>query len=780
MKIVIFSFGFLSILCLTGPAFPLDIPLTVAEPTGVSRSGEPVTSGVPLPSGMQTTTWALFDGAAQIPVQITNLPGRTPWILLDFQTDVASSAQKTLTLRDVPSTASPANPVTVVEDTAQITVTTGPLKVLIRKNPFNMFDAVWLDRNSDGTYAGGEQVVSASGDNLQVLDNTTGNTYIGTMVPDSMTWDYQGPMRATLKITGKYKNGSTELMAYTTRITFYAGKASIKIDHLLRNSFQANKRHLKIRSATIKIGSGTTSVRATYPGSTSWVNVGSGGATFELVPANLWGIDTTANSGMVVPDLSYHGASLVADFSESLSSVEKTNRTSAAKVPLFARAAATWYSEYGELSTTKFSTLDDERKSYQLWGWAWTTNKEPQDPLATGPNKSIPDYTISWRNVIVHGDTESDDLWQHSLMYFRTGQQSYWDRSLAWARFMKWEYTFRTDGFSYAGDSGYEQSGARVTRANITIPLTSADNTYLSETEDGRVDVQEWGGCHFWGWGLIDYYYLTGDRDALEAAQDLGEISERILGWRTPGSYSVGNLGGPRQEARQFLFATRLYEATQLTRWQNLMNHIAQLFIQSPDWDTARGSYLWDTAGHPKAVSTVHFGFTDHAFDRYYKITGNTTVRDRLVAMAYFVKNFGLPLAPLGSEARTYTGNIIFDSPNPGDWFHSSRNDPAYTITLIDTLVRGYRLTGDLTLLSRAKLHWNLGSKQECCDLTVAPVPDNQVGKFMNNWFLYDGIRKYYSVNKGDLSYAHLLFYDYANLNADSVPPAPPTGMRIQ
>ncbi len=63
-------------------ALALDIPLTLEEPAGVARVDEPVTSGVPLPPNTQTTTWALFDGAQQIPVQITRLPGRTPMDLV--------------------------------------------------------------------------------------------------------------------------------------------------------------------------------------------------------------------------------------------------------------------------------------------------------------------------------------------------------------------------------------------------------------------------------------------------------------------------------------------------------------------------------------------------------------------------------------------------------------------------------------------------------------------------------------------------------------------------
>ncbi len=272
-----------------------------------------------------------------------------------------------------------------------------------------------------------------------------------------------------------------------------------------------------------------------------------------------------------------------------------------------------------------------------------------------------------------------------------------------------------------------------------------------------------------WGWGLIDYYYLTGDTDALDAAIDLAEISERILGWRQPGSYRVSTYG-VRLEARHLLITTRLYEATTDARWNNYMNHLGQLFVQSPDWD-ARGSYLWEMRGYPNTVSTLHFGFLNFAFDRYYHISGNSQIRDRLIQMANFVKIYGI------DPGTEYTGDIVFDHPNPGDWFHLFRDDPNPTIALIDSLVRGYRLTGDTSLLERAKYHWHRGSKTTYGHLDERTAGDNEVGRFLNDAFLSGDV---FYVSNGDLSYAHLLFHDYAHpTSPDTTPPAPPTGLVI-
>src|SRR5262245_25067507 len=76
------------------------VSLTVDEPSGIARTDDPVTSGVPItPEDTLATSWALFDGATEIPLQTRVLFGiRTPWLLLDFQASLDPGARKTYTL----------------------------------------------------------------------------------------------------------------------------------------------------------------------------------------------------------------------------------------------------------------------------------------------------------------------------------------------------------------------------------------------------------------------------------------------------------------------------------------------------------------------------------------------------------------------------------------------------------------------------------------------------------------------------------------------------------
>ncbi len=746
-----------------GVAQAMEIPLSLEEPDGVARISEPLSSGVPLPPGTQISTWSLWDGASEIPVQVTQLPGRSRWILVDCQVNLQPSERKTLILRDQTASATPPNPLQYTEDAISSSITTGPLQVVISKTAFNLFDRVAVDRDGNGIFSQDEQIASTSPTNVSIVDASTGSTFAAAGAPDRVTWEYRGPLRASLRIDGHYSKSSTPFISYTTRITFYAGQTYLKVEQLLRNSYQTNERPVKISSATLEVGSGATAVRATRPGSITYANVGMAGAKFELVPATLWYIDTASNGGMVIPDLSYHGATIVLDFAANLSSSDQTRMQTVVRSPLFARAPARWFSDYGELSTTHFSTLQDEEQANTLWGWSWTASQEPHDP-------HNPDQVVNWHQYSVHDDLEADDVWQDLMMFIRTGERGYWDRTMAWSRYYKWEYAYRTDGFEYAWNTTYENLDVQYQRPLIPIPLTSTDQGYLSgDVRLGKCDVADWGADHMFGWGLVDYYYLTGDVDALEAAVDLAEIAKRIWVNRVPGEQLNT---GTRWGARNLLITCRVWEATQRPDLASLMSHFADLFVLAPDFDVRGIYYTPDPSGTGKAIGALMIAPLSQAMDRLYALQGDTRVRDKMIAVATWARDNALHLTLQYSSSH-----IVMDPavPNSGTlWF--DRVSPAYTLMWTDTIVRGYRLTGDASYLNRAKWFWEQASKS--VDFPARRVvPDDQVGAFLNNQIAYNGLY----VDNGTYPFAHLLFYDVTHgTNLDQIPPAAPSDLRAK
>jgi hypothetical protein len=492
-----------------------------------------------------------------------------------------------------------------------------------------------------------------------------------------------------------------------------------------------------------------------------------------MVPFKLDGTTSDVNNGMLLPDLTHLGATLVADFTIGLTSEEQGRLNTSSKSPLFALAESSWYSEYGELSTTRFASLDDEKKAYEKWGWSWTDSQLPKEP-------HDPDYAVSWKGV--HGDMEADDLWQNFLMYLRTGQRGYWDRARGWANYFKWKYPFRTDGFAYNWKGSWQTSG--IERPEISIPLTPTDEFHLSHTvKSGKVDARSRSACHLFGWGLIDYYYLTGDRDAIDAAIDILESSESIWKTRIPGQEGV--TGYMRKTARPLLLATRVYEVTQDSHWKDFMEHMAQLHLQSPDWDD-RGFYYnprklgGTNETREKSFSSYHHAILSHAFDRYHRLTGNAEARRRIIKIAEFASQYGL------DPVYQYAGyKIYMDYPNPGEVTHSSFEDGAdgkswdpYTAAWIDSFARAFRFTGDGAFLERAKYFWDRASRTKMDNFVVTwSAGDGEAGIFVNY-----KLRDHYYASNGLLSYVHLLFYDVVNSDVknDTMPPSPPEGLSIK
>ena len=271
------------------PAFAEEIPLTVRAFGTIARTNEPVTSGIPISPGQVGASWALFDGTREIPVQTTVLPHRaTPWLLLDFQTSLGPNETRSFRLTERTPTASPSRPVTVSETSTRFTVTTGPLRTEVSKVAFNLLDRVWFDRSADGMFSSGDQVVSTtSTSNLIAHDAGTNRDFPGRGPPRRMVWEYLGPMRATLRVDGAYATGSDTLLAWTTRLTWYAGQSSVRIDHVLRNSLAARERYVKLTSARLRVPPTSTPTRIERSGSTVWTAVTTAGATLDLIPATV-------------------------------------------------------------------------------------------------------------------------------------------------------------------------------------------------------------------------------------------------------------------------------------------------------------------------------------------------------------------------------------------------------------------------------------------------------------------------------------------------------------
>lgn len=730
------------------------VSLTVREAAGVTRTNEPVTTGVPLPGGIQRDTWSLWDGATQVPVQITPMDGNANWMLLDFQTSLSGNATKTVELRNTAPSVSHASPIQKTESATQITLDTGPLELTLKKDAFNLFEAIGLN---------GSGIATGAGSNI-TLTNHNGTVFnANAAAPTSVTWEYDGPIRKTLRVDGPFTGWSG--MGYTLRLTVYAGNSQAKLEFIIRNSLQVNQRHIHMNSARLIMGAGGTLVRSTGSGSVVSAGYPAGGLAYDLVTA----ADSSGNNGTVVADWSYYGGTILVDFANP-GSTEMTRQLNAAKTPLLALTNARWFSDYGDFTTKQFGTLEDERQTYDNLGLSWNVSQEPQSAPA-------PDYRVGWENVDVHGDLENDDLWQNLLMFIRTdGQQpGYYHRARAWARYYQWEYAFRTDGFEYAWDGNFEPLPG-VTRTNTSVGLTAADSSYLAANYNtGKQDTRgtnDFGGDHTFGFGLADWYHLTGEHPALDAMTDIAEAAWRTASRFTPGTADTAAFE-LRLWSRWLLLLQRQYEVAGGATWDARRTHAADLLRLSPAWDSNYGVY------HKNLTEPSCSNVSDHyispfqliwavwAHYRYFLDTNATWARDRVVQISNFVSQHGInPNTGLAGH------KMWLDCQSAGDVYYESTNS-GYTVSLADVLTIGARLDESQNKLDLARTALRNGM------CAIYPSTAGTVCRFVNQEILSDNV--YYRHN-GYLHATNLTLRDSSGIDmiTDTVAPAAVTDLQAQ
>ncbi len=209
----------------------LDVTLRVRNTLAVARSGEPVTSGVPIPRSLNLTSLALLHllgpGGTPVPAQFTALArwGGAPndaskpvrWLLVDFQADVPASGSAQYRLLGSGGALPTFPTLNVTENASAVTIQTGTAQFSISKSDGRL-TAPHLTSPLHG------RAIDAGGQ----AHTTTG--------PVSVTVALRGPMRVSVHVQGAYRNaGGTVFLNYTSRYWFYAGQSTVRLFHTVQN-----------------------------------------------------------------------------------------------------------------------------------------------------------------------------------------------------------------------------------------------------------------------------------------------------------------------------------------------------------------------------------------------------------------------------------------------------------------------------------------------------------------------------------------------------------------
>ena len=376
-----------------------------------------------------------------------------------------------------------------------------------------------------------------------------------------------------------------------------------------------------------------------------------------------------------------------------------------------------------------------EQATYDnVLNWNWTaSDKVPEFSNSySGPGSSGFD---------VHDSAEGDDLWTHYQQYLRTGNTLHRD----WAR----------------GWRDYYASGAY--RSDLQ---SSCGTGFLYD--------------HTFGQGLVLWAYYENDAAALAEAEAIAGVIESYHSGLVPGSDPMA-FWGSRSSARHLIVASYVAQMTGAQRWITLRDQLIDGWVQSPDWETGivGGNYFigrdamtsasssasaYD-AGR-RANSAFQIGLHVEALWRAYMATGRDDVRSRLVDIAKWVEYYAHDPAYVNPMVGAWLGQNGDGSRwhRDGDSGNANINgaDPSYDTSLVNSLVIGYKLTGEGSMLAMARTLFRKGTQWPAGVYGRSKlVADDEVHHFVDTLnnpdvFLFD-------YNKGELQYVYLLFENNGN-----------------
>lgn len=235
------------LLCLLFPytLAALEIQLTVSEGEGLARYAEPVSTGIPLPRGSVEDISSLGligpDGvvvASQFDVLSTWPDGSPRWVLVSFLARCPPSGNVSYKVTDRAGRQDRVSPLLIEDRAAGLTVTTGPMRVELDKEAFNLFDRVWLDHDGDGVFTE-EELVSApdGGPNVSLVDEHGMQALSHWGEVRSFEVEENGPVRATVAVKGTLGDAEGDSkLNYTARLHFYAGTGFVRVMFSLENA----------------------------------------------------------------------------------------------------------------------------------------------------------------------------------------------------------------------------------------------------------------------------------------------------------------------------------------------------------------------------------------------------------------------------------------------------------------------------------------------------------------------------------------------------------------
>lgn len=626
------------------PGKEFSLPLHVSVPPKGTVFPAMCTGGIPIPRGMlfdERCARVVDDAGREVACQTRALSrnvldGSVQMLLVDL---AAGSAEARYTLECGPGVKRGETPLplSVKESGEGVEVTTGPMRFRMRKQGFNLIDALWFDADGDGKFGDGEQVIQSQGEAGPWTHDPAGRMYWGSR--GRLDWvrvEESGPLRCCVAASGTHRGASgQELFRYVVRIHAFAGKPWVRIEHVFSNEQQPYSTVMTGAGVRLALKPGLfrefrmdEGTRVAVKGEeTAYVVEGVGGRVWQGEKTRGLRVNGTGLATVTGPSMSITAAIREWEWMPPKEFVFSGNgafdlcvwprhMTSGLAVPRgVARSHRMWLrfdrTEPGAAERAGWMEfvqgdcmVEAERGAYcdsTVFGKISTQDEESFPAFerfvqpkgnATPGHFSMPGE-YRWHDFITYGDDRGDSGWGNMetmldhcmwLMYVRSQD--------------RWYYRRATDAATHYRDVDmcHPWGQTRVHCHNHTqVP---------------------WDGSHDWIKGVLDQYLLTGDMRALEVAHEYGRWVRSL-----PTDYKV------REGSRRF---TRLVQnMADLYRITGHREYLADFTARVECADGLRGEFkdvsrfdLSKVFGRKDTTVAPAASFGRIGFMQYYGIYG--------------------------------------------------------------------------------------------------------------------------------------------------------------
>jgi len=206
-----------------------NIPITIKN-TGVARTEEPVSVGIPIPKGdiQDISLFRLIDKNGEIPAQFTPLAlwpdDSFKWVLLNFQSSVSANSIHNYFIEktDTPQK-NKMQGIVIDERENSFQINTNAATFTLDKHILLPFSKV--TKSDYGILRPGSAEI--------ILTDKNGATFVPEI--DKISVETRGYLKAIIKAKGAFRKEDNDLLNFIARLHFFKNKSFVKIDFTIWN-----------------------------------------------------------------------------------------------------------------------------------------------------------------------------------------------------------------------------------------------------------------------------------------------------------------------------------------------------------------------------------------------------------------------------------------------------------------------------------------------------------------------------------------------------------------